>query len=310
MSYLAALILGIVQGLTEFLPISSTAHVGLTARALGLPDDGMAAFTAVIQLGTLLAVLAYFARDLYEISAATLDALVHPARLKAALGLGEAAAGDPDRALKARLGLFIVLGTIPIGLCGVVLKHFIEGKARTLPVIAASLIVLAVVLFLAERLARHRRDLASVGIKDALVIGAAQALALIPGVSRSGVTLTAALFMGLRRDDAARYSFLLSVPAVLAAAIFEMKDAVRSPTLTQNGIGVILVGTAAAFVVGYASIAWLMRFLRTRTTLPFVAYRVALGAAIIGLLAGGVIHDHPAPPRHGAAAAASPAHHR
>jgi undecaprenyl-diphosphatase len=288
MSYLAALLLGVVQGLTEFLPISSTAHVGLTARALGLPDDGMAAFTAVIQLGTLLAVLAYFARDLWRIAGATLGALGRPGQLGAVLA---APAGpDAEKQLDARLGLFIVLGTIPIGLCGVLFKKIIEHQARTPVVVASSLIALAAILLAAERLAQHRRDLASVGLRDALIIGAAQALALIPGVSRSGVTLTAALFLGLRRDDAARYSFLLSVPAVLAAAVFEMKDAIKSPSLGQHGLGVILVGTITAFIVGYATIAWLLRFLRTRTTIPFVAYRVAVGALILGLVFTGVVH--------------------
>jgi undecaprenyl-diphosphatase len=290
MSYLTALLLGVVQGLTEFLPISSTAHVGLAARGLGLPDERMAAFTAVIQLGTLVAVLAYFARDLWGIAAATLDALVHPARLRAALvgPLDDGPAGE--RQHQARLGLYIVLGTVPIGICGVAFKHVIEGGARTFSVIASSLIVLGLVLLAAERTASHRKTLGAIDLKDALIIGAAQALALIPGVSRSGVTLTAALFIGLRRDDAARYSFLLSIPAVFAAAVFEMKDALRAPAGEGGfGAGPVVVGTLAALVVGYATIAWLLRFLRTRTTLPFVAYRVALGGLIIALLVTGVI---------------------
>jgi undecaprenyl-diphosphatase len=288
MSYLAALVLGVVQGLTEFLPISSTAHVALTARALGLPDRGMAAYTAVIQLGTLIAVLAYFARDLWQIAAATLGALVRPAELRAAL---TPPAGEDDataaRRLRVRLGLFIVLGTVPIGICGVLFKKLVEHELRSPLVIAVSLIVLGVVLFVAERVAAHRRGLESIGLRDALIVGGAQALALIPGASRSGVTLTAGLLCGLRRDDAARYSFLLSVPAVLAAAIFEMKDALRSPTLGANGLGTVLVGTAAALVVGYATIAWLLRFLRTRTTMPFVWYRVLVGAALLALILTG-----------------------
>jgi undecaprenyl-diphosphatase len=292
MSYLAALLLGVIQGLTEFLPISSTAHVGLAARFLGLPDPGMAAFTAVIQLGTLLAVVSYFARDLARITAATLGAMVRPATLREALASDGPPADEPAarRRLDTRLGVFIVLGTIPIGVAGVTLKKLIEHQARSPAVIAGSLIVLAVILLLAERLARHLRGLESVRLGDALVIGTAQALALVPGVSRSGVTLTAGLFCGLRRDDAARYSFLLSVPAVLAAGVFEMKDALRSPILAQHGLGTLLLGTAAAFVVGYATIAWLLRFLRTRTTLPFVAYRLALGTLIVALLLGGRLH--------------------
>jgi undecaprenyl-diphosphatase len=290
MSYFAAVVLGVVQGLTEFLPISSTAHVALAARALGLPDDGMAAYTAVIQLGTLVAVLVYFARDLWQIAAATLGALLRPRELWALLSprAGEDAA-TAERHLRARLGVFIVLGTVPIGLCGVAFKRFIEHELRSPAVMAGSLVVLALVLYLAERVAEHRRGIAEVGLRDALVVGCAQALALIPGASRSGVTLTAGLLCGLRRDDAARYSFLLSVPAVLAAAVFEMKDAVRSPALGANGLGMVLLGTAAAFVVGYATIAWLLRFLRTRTTLPFVAYRLLVGSILFGLVVAGVM---------------------
>jgi undecaprenyl-diphosphatase len=287
MSYFAAVLLGLVQGLTEFLPISSTAHVGLAARALGLPDEGMAAFTAVIQLGTLLAVLVYFARDLARITRATLRLAVHPAELRGALGLGPAPA---EGLLDGRIGLFIILGTVPIGLCGVVFKKLIEHQLRTPAVIATSLIVLAIVLYLAERLARHSRGLTSVRLSDALIIGGAQALALVPGVSRSGVTLTAALLVGLRRDDAARYSFLLSVPAVFAAAVFEMKDVIKHASLGGAGVGVVVVGAVTAFIVGYATIAWLLRFLRTRTTVPFVAYRLGLGALIVALLVGGVLH--------------------
>jgi undecaprenyl-diphosphatase len=290
MSYLAALVLGVVQGLTEFLPISSTAHVALTARVLGLPDQGMAAYTAVIQLGTLIAVLAYFARDLWQIAVATVGALLRPRDLGALLSpRSDEDPATAKRNLRARLGIFIVVGTVPIGLCGVAFKKLIEHQLRTPLVMAGSLIVLALVLYLAERVAEHRRGVDSIGLRDALVIGGAQALALIPGASRSGVTLTAGLLCGLKRDDAARYSFLLSVPAVVAAALFEMKDAVRSPTLGQHGLGMILVGTVAAFVVGYATIAWLLRFLRTRTTLPFVAYRLVVGALLIGLVITGVM---------------------
>jgi len=287
---LEAVVLGVVQGLTEFLPISSTAHVALTARVLGLPDQGMAAYTAVIQLGTLGAVLAYFARDLWRIAVATLGALLRPRDLGALFS--PRAGEDPavaERNLRARLGLFIVLGTVPIGVCGVAFKNLIEHQLRSPLVMAGSLVVLALVLYLAERIAEHRRGIESLGVRDALVVGCAQALALIPGASRSGVTLTAGLLCGLKRDDAARYSFLLSVPAVMAAAVFEMKDAVRSPTLGQQGLGMILVGTAAAFVVGYATIAWLLRFLRTRTTLPFVAYRLVVGALLIVLVVTGVM---------------------
>ena len=294
MSLLAALVLGVVQGLTEFLPISSTAHVALAARILGLPDDGMAAYTAVIQLGTLGAVLLYFARDLGRIFVATLAALARPQTIPAILfSTGDALsverpavegpvpAEPPLRSSQdARLGFLMVVGTVPIGVCGIAFKHFVEHELRSVWVMGSSLVVLALILFLAERMAEHRRTMASLGLRDALVVGGAQALALVPGASRSGVTLTAALFCGMKRDDAARFSFLLSIPAVLAAGVFEMKDAVASPTLGTSGLGAVLVGTVAAFVVGYVSIAWLLRFLRTRTTLPFVVYRVIVGTLL------------------------------
>jgi undecaprenyl-diphosphatase len=265
MSLWFAALLGFVQGITEFLPISSTAHLRITPALLGQEDPG-AAFTAVIQLGTLIAVVVYFAEDLW--------------------GMARAIVRD-RRSADARLALYIVVGTLPIGIAGLALEDFITGDARSLYVVAGALIVVGVVMVAVDRNATQARRLASLGLLDALIIGAAQACALIPGVSRSGATLTAALLVGLRRDDAARFSFLLSIPAIAAAGVFELKDALDE--LPRGRFAPVLVATAVSAVVGYLSIAWLLRFLRTRTLLSFAIYRVLLGGLLISLVASGVI---------------------
>jgi undecaprenyl-diphosphatase len=262
-----SIVLGIIQGLTEFLPVSSTAHLRIAPAVLGWPDSG-AAFTAVIQLGTLLAVILFFLRDLVGMVTAVAD----PKR---------------RRGPEGRLLLYLVLGTVPIGIAGVFFKHAVEGPLRTLPVIATSLIVVGLVMALVERLARHERAMDSLSLRDALVIGLGQALALVPGVSRSGITLAFGMAIGLRRDAAARFSFLLSIPAVAAAAVFEL------PTLLHDrevGISVLLVGLAAAAVTGYLCIRWLLLFLRTRTTYSFVIYRVALGLSILAAVLAGKLN--------------------
>lgn len=247
-----AALLGLVQGLTEFLPISSTAHLRIVPALLGRADPG-AAFTAVVQLGTLAAVVAYFAREL----------------------------GRLDR----RRALQIMVGTIPIGVAGVALEPFITGHARSLWVVAAALVAVAGVMVAAERLGRQHRAAADVRLADALLVGLAQACALVPGVSRSGATIAAALLLGLRRDDAARFSFLLSIPAIGAAGLFELEDALPS----RAELLPVAVATAVAGVTGYASIAWLLRYLRTRTLVGFAVYRVALGALLVTLLWAGVL---------------------
>jgi undecaprenyl-diphosphatase len=266
-----AVILGIVQGVTEFLPISSTAHLRIVPALLGSCDPG-AAYSAVIQIGTLLAVLVYFARDIVRIFVAVGHACLHPKEFRE---------GD------ARLGLAIALGTVPIGVLGILFKHYIEGEARSLYVIATSMIVLAVFLLVAERTARHRRLIADLTFWDIQIIGLAQALALIPGVSRSGVTLTAALFLGMRRDEAARFSFLLSIPAVTAAGLYEMKDVLEA--VHESGLGPVIVGVVVSLITGLAAIHFLIRYLQTRTTLIFVGYRVLLGLALFALLWAGVL---------------------
>lgn len=263
MTILQAAVLGLVQGITEFLPISSTAHLRLVPALLSWPDSG-AAFTAVIQLGTLLAVVGFFVRDL--------------ARMVAA-----AARPDTRRSLDARLLLYIVVGTVPIGVAGLLGRHAIEGPLRSIAVIATMLIVVGVVMAIVEKTARFERAIEAITLRDALLVGLAQALALVPGTSRSGITLVAAMLLGFRRDAAARFSFLLSIPAVAAAGVFELPKLMHDQTI---GTGALVTGLTVAAVSGYASVAWLLRFLRTRTTLGFVIYRIVLGLALLGMLAG------------------------
>jgi undecaprenyl-diphosphatase len=263
-SIIQAVVLGLVQGITEFLPISSTAHLRIVPALLGWADAG-AAYTAVLQLGTLAAVVGFFLRDLLGMLRATVD----PAQ---------------RRGPEARRLLYMIVGTFPIGIAGLLFKHSIEGPLRSPAVIAVSLIVVGLLMALVERLAAHRRGIDDMTMKDALIIGFGQALALVPGVSRSGITLVTAMALGLRRDAAARFSFLLSVPAIGAAGIFELKDVLRTPNLAGTPL---VIGLIVAGVSGYLSIAWLLKFLRTRTTMPFVVYRVAMGAALLLLIARG-----------------------
>lgn len=251
-----AALLGLIQGLTEFLPVSSTAHLRVVPALLGQPDAG-AAFTAVIQLGTLAAVIVYFVPEL--------------------LAMVRGVLGD-RRSPDARMALFLVVGTFPIGILGVLFKHHITGDLRSLWVVSASLVGVGILMAAVDRGARRSRELHDLTLRDALLIGLGQACALVPGVSRSGATLTVALLVGLRRDAAARYSFLLSIPAVAAAGVFELKDAVHE---LHGGLGPLAVATAVAFASGYATIAWLLAFLRTRSVLPFSVYRVALGGALL-----------------------------
>jgi undecaprenyl-diphosphatase len=269
-SALEAIVLGIVQGLTEFLPISSTAHLRIVPALAGWEDPG-AAFTAVTQLGTMAAVLVYFREDLWRIARASLAGLQDR---------------EARRSLDARLGLYIVLGTLPIAIIGLIFHDQIETGARSLTLIGCTLIALGLLLLAAERAGSHERGIDDFSARDGWVIGLAQAAALVPGVSRSGATLTAGLFLGLERAAAARYSFLLSVPAVVLSGLFELRKvgegehAAAAPTA---------IATLCAFVIGYASIAFLLRFLTTHSTAVFVAYRVALGALVLVLVAFGTI---------------------
>ncbi|MFD1831094.1 MULTISPECIES: undecaprenyl-diphosphate phosphatase [Streptomyces] len=288
MSWFEAFILGLVQGLTEFLPISSSAHLRLTAVFAGWKDPG-AAFTAVTQIGTEAAVLIYFRKDIARIVSAWFRSL-HDRQAR----------GDHD----AKLGWLVIVGSIPIGVLGLTLKDHIEGPFRDLRLIATTLIVLGIVLGVADRLAardasggrhravRERKGLEKLTVRDGLLYGMAQAMALIPGVSRSGATISGGLFMGYSREAAARYSFLLAIPAVLASGLFE---------LTEIGEGHVSWGptafaTALAFLVAYAVIAWFMKFISTKSFMPFVVYRILLGLLIFGLVAAGVISPHAGDP--------------
>jgi undecaprenyl-diphosphatase len=267
---LQAIVLGVVQGLTEFLPISSTAHLRIVPAFLGWEDPG-AAFTAVVQLGTMAAVLIYFRHDLWRIARAWFHGLV---------------SAEVRRTPDSLMGWYIVLGTVPIGAFGLIFKDQIESGARNLYLIGTTLIVLGVLLGIADRVATHQRDLDSLGWRDAAWIGLAQAAALVPGVSRSGGTLTAGLFLGFQRAAAARYSFLLSIPAVVLSGLFELRHVGEKGSA---GVGPTLIATALAFVVGYVSIAWLLRYLTTHTVTIFVVYRVVLGAIVLVLTATSVI---------------------
>jgi undecaprenyl-diphosphatase len=270
MDALQAIVLGIVQGLTEFLPISSTAHLRIVPAFLGWDDPG-AAFTAVTQLGTMAAVLLYFREDLWRITTTWLRSLRDPSL---------------RGTLDARLGWYIGLGTIPIAVFGLAFRHPIKNGARDLYLIGIMLIVFGLILYAAERASRQERGVESLTRRDATVIGVAQAFALVPGVSRSGATLSAGLFLGLERAAAARYSFLLSVPAVVLSGLFELRDVGDGG---GAGPAATAIATLLAFVVGYASIAFLLRYLTTHTVTPFVIYRVALGALVLILVSSGAI---------------------
>ncbi len=256
-----AIVLGIVQGLSEFLPISSTAHLRIIPAWLGWGDPG-AAFTAVIQLGTLASVFIYFARDIVNI-------------------IRDAFTG------KSKLGWMICAGTVPVVVLGLSCKKYIEHNWRSLYVIAAAIIGLALVLALAEWFERRRqklREMNELSWLDAIVVGCFQAIALIPGSSRSGCTITGGLFLGMKRDTAARFSFLLSLPAVFAAGMFELKELRHAGAVDWTNV---IVATVVSFVVGYASIAFLLGYLRRHTTWVFIIYRLVLGALLLAALAAG-----------------------
>lgn len=269
-SWLEVLVLGIVQGLTEFLPISSSAHLRIVSGVFFGNDPG-AAFTAVSQLGTEAAVIVYFAKDLWRLITVWIAGLRSPE-----------ARAEPDY----RLAWLVIVGTIPIAVLGVLFKHSIETVARNLWLIATTLVVFGLLLGLAERIGRQRTELAQITPADGVVLGFAQALALIPGVSRSGGTITAGLFLGLTRTAAVRYSFLLAIPAVVAAGLFTLPDigAGDGPSPVQ-----MAVATVIAFVIGYGVIAWLLRYVARNSVYVFVVYRLVLGAALFVALSAGWI---------------------
>lgn len=274
MEFLQAIVFGIIQGLTEFIPISSTAHLRIIPALLGWTDKG-AAFTAVIQIGTLIATFIYFRKDIVELVSGFFTAI------KDKTYFGNT---------YFRLSMLLILGTIPIGIFGVLLKNYIKGGARGLYVISASLILIAVFLFIAEKVASKKKNLEEVTIKDGIIIGIAQVLALIPGSSRSGVTIMGGLFCGLKRDVAARYSFLLSIPAVTLSGLYELYD--ERAHLLNGSIIPLILATLVAGIVGYYAIDFLLKFLKTRSNLVFIVYRIVLAIIIIILVARGIIPNY------------------
>jgi undecaprenyl-diphosphatase len=269
--FLQAVVLGIIQGLTEFLPISSSAHLRIFPEVFGWGDPG-AAFTAVVQIGTELAVLIYFRKDIWRIASMWLRSLFRP---------------EYRGHLDARMGWFIILGSLPIVVLGIALKDVIEEDFRSLWIIGTMLIVLGIVLGIADRIGGTDKTFKQLTLRDALLMGFAQALALIPGVSRSGATLSMGRFLGYERETATRYAFLLAIPAVIGAGVFELKEIPNGDNL--YGWGPTIAATVAAFVVGYAAIAWLLKYVVTHSYTPFVIYRIALGAFTLVLVATGVI---------------------
>ncbi len=281
MSAFEAIVLGIVQGLTEFLPISSSGHLRIVPELLGWDDPGTA-FTAVIQLGTMAAVVLFFWGDLWRIVRAWFADV--PRALRWARTPGERAELVPTD--DARMGWYLIVATIPISVFGLLFKDQIETGARNLWLISCTLIAGGLVLLAAEKVGSRRKGIEHVATRDGVTIGVAQAAALVPGVSRSGSTIAAGMFLGFTREAAARFSFLLSIPAVVLSGLFQLKDIGAGD---GPGLAATVVATLVSFAVGYASIAWLLRWLTSHSTAVFVVYRVALGLLLLGLLAGGVI---------------------
>lgn len=273
MTWLQVIVLSIVQGLTEFLPVSSSGHLAIVSTVFFDRDAG-ASFTAVIQIGTELAVLIYFARDIGRILAAWFGGLRDPQRR------------TPDY----WLGWWVIIGTIPIGIVGLAFKHYIRDDIRNLWIIATALLVFSAVIAAAEYFGRQTRPIETFTWRDSVIIGTSQALALIPGVSRSGVTISTGLFLGQKREAAARFGFLLAIPAVLASGLFSLPDAFHPEGTGQSATGLqLLVGTVIAFVVGYAAIAWFLKFLVSHSMYWFVGYRVVVAVVVLGLLATGTV---------------------
>ncbi len=279
-----ALVLGLIEGFTEFIPISSTGHLTIAGRLMHLIDnqnpESWTAFVAVLQLGTLAALLTYFGRDIFGISRSFVVA--NAARVR-----GQTV--QPDDRHKAFLGWLVILGSIPVAVVGLALRNVIEGEAtKDLRIIAGAVIGMALLLLIAERVATRRRDMQSLKWSDAIIVGIAQCISLIPGSSRSGTTITAGLFAGLTRDAAARFSFLLCIPAILASGLLQLPKALNNVDIP---VGTLLLAVVVAGVSGYFAIAFLLRFLQTRSTHLFIVYRLALGLTIIGLLLSGTVQN-------------------
>jgi len=271
LDFFKAVVLGTIQGLTEFLPISSSAHLRIFPEWFGWGDPG-AAFTAVVQIGTELAVLIYFRKDIWRIASAWVRA-IYDASWR----------GHED----TRMGWYVIIGSLPIVILGILLKDVIESDFRSLWIIGTTLIVLGVVLGLADRYGRNDRTISKLTLQHAVALGAAQALALVPGVSRSGATISMGRVLGYERAAATRFAFLLAIPAVVGAGIFELREIPGG----ENAYGPVptLIATVVSFVVGYAAIAWLLRYVSTKSFMPFVLYRIGLGALTLILVWQGVL---------------------
>ena len=275
MNLLEALVLGIIQGITEFLPISSTGHLTVAGKLMGLIStenpEHWTAFIAVIQLGTLISILIYFSKDILNIIRDFLkDNLSR--RIKFS-----------QQSENSKMGWLIIIGTIPVVIIGLSLKHVIEGEfTKNLYVIACSLILLAIILAIAEKTAKFKKEMKDITVKDSIIIGIAQSFALIPGSSRSGTTITGGLFMGLKRETAARFSFLLSIPAVFASGMLELYESLKylTPDMTLN----IIVATVVSGISGYVAIDFLLKYLKKNSTFLFVYYRIGAGIVILILL--------------------------
>jgi undecaprenyl-diphosphatase len=263
-----ALFLGLVQGLTEFIPVSSSAHIRIVGEFLPNASDPGAAFTAITQIGTELAVLLYFRKDILKIIRAWFKR-----------------DGSPE----ARLGNLIVIGSIPIGVLGYLGQDYITNNFRSLWIVASTLILFGLILGYADHIGKREKSLEVLNVKDGIAYGLAQSLALIPGVSRSGATIALGRFLGYKREAALRYSFLLAIPAVFGSGLYELKAAMADATVSVYSMPEILAATVVAFIVGYSVIAWLMKFIATKNFTPFVIYRVVLGCALLIALATGAL---------------------
>lgn len=273
MSWWQTIVLAVLQGLTEFLPVSSSGHLAIASRIFFAGDAG-ASFTAVTQLGTEAAVLIYFAKDIWRILTAWFGGLTDAAR----------------RTADYWLGWWVIIGTIPICVLGLLFKDQIRSGARNLWVIATAMIVFSAVIALAEYIGKQTRDVEQLTWKDSVIVGLAQCLALVPGVSRSGATISAGLFLGMNRELAARFGFLLAIPAVLASGLFSLPDAFKPVTEGMSATGAQLtVAILIAFVVGYAAVSWFLKFLVRHSMYWFVGYRVVLGVTVLALLGTGVV---------------------
>jgi undecaprenyl-diphosphatase len=274
MSWLQVAVLSVVQGLTEFLPVSSSGHLAIVSRVF-FADDAPASFTAVSQLGTELAVLVFFAKDIWRILRAWFDGLVVKAHR--------------DN-IDYRMGWYVIIGSIPIAVLGLVFKDQIRSGVRNLWIVATALIVFSLVIAAAEYVGKQTRHVEQLTWRDGVIVGFAQCLALIPGVSRSGSTISAGLFLNLDRELAARFGFLLGIPAVLASGLFSLPDAFAPVTEGMSASGLqLLTSVVITFVVGLAAITWLLRFVSSHSMYWFVGYRVVLGVVVLALLAAGVV---------------------